>query len=302
MFSLALLFFALSPSFAHAECKALRLHQFDGSHDFRQEEAPSIELRVRGNGDCDFFLTVDNGGASSYQRRVLKRDGGDGEAPLSVCLDQACTRHWKDFPEANSPSDVLGGSFSDRGNDEMRMFYYPRLGTGDYAPFGDYENSFTVRLYEGTVNGTRNLVDTETVRLRTRIAKRIDLSLVSTGLPFDAGATNKTLDFGLLAAGKAMGFDLLIKYNAGFRVRISSQYGGVMKHQTLASIVPYTITLNGSPVQFPGPTSPVTVSQGSGASPEAGLRLPGRVEIGSITNARAGRYEDLVVVSVSTTE
>lgn len=302
MFSLALFLLTLAPTPARADCQNLRLFQFDGSHDFRQEANPSIELRVRASGDCSFFLTIDNGGASSHQRRVLRRSGGDGEAPVSICLDQACTRHWKDFPEAVSSADVLSGAVNTRDSDEVRLFYYPRLGSGEYAPFGSYENSFTVRLYQGTVNGARVLSDTESVRLRTQIEKRIDLSLVSTGLPFDSSATNKTLDFGLLSQGKVMGFDLLVKYNAGYRVRLSSLNGGVMRHRTLESTVPYTITLNGSPVTLGGPSTPVTVSQGSGASPAAGLRLPGRVEIGSISGSRAGSYEDLITVSVSTTE
>lgn len=303
LFYLTLLGFLAAPQFARADCKSLRLRNFDGFHDFRQEPRPTIEFSVRAEDDCRYFATVDNAGASSYQTRVLRRYFGfGGELPISICLDAACTRHWKQIPEAAANADVLSGAFGNSGG-ETSLRYYPRLGTNEYPPYGDYDASFTVRLYEGAVDGSRVLRDIDTVRFSARVEKRIDVSLVSTGFPFDSTATSKTLDFGILSAGKEMGFDVLVKYNAGYRLRLSSENNGVMKHTGAEATLPYTLYLNNSPVALSGSRgAPVEVSQGSGLSAAAGLRFPGRVRIGSFGTARAGTYEDRLTLTVSTNE
>jgi spore coat protein U-like protein len=292
-----------APGLSRADCNNLRFSSFDGYHDFRQEPRPTIELRVRANDGCEFFATIDNGGASSYQNRVLRRFFGfGGELPVSICLDAACTRHWKQIPEATSQADVLAGAFTGNGGETV-IRYYPRLGTNEYPPYGDYDAIFTVRLYEGSVEGARALRDIDSVRFSARVEKRIDVSLVSTGFPFDSGATNKTLDFGLLSPGKEMGFDVLLKYNAGYRLRLASENNGVMKHVSGDSTLPYTLSLNNAPISLANSRGGgVEVSTGAGLSPAAGLRFPGRVRIGSFTNARAGSYEDRLTLTVSTNE
>jgi len=298
-----LLGFILGSSPARADCNNLRLTNFDGYHDFRQDPRPTVEFRVRSNDECRFFVTIDNGGAASYQTRVLRRFFGIlGELPMSVCLDAACTRHWKQIPEATSTADVLNGSFGNSGG-ETTLRYYPRLSENDYPPYGDYDALFTVRLYEGSVEGSRTLRAIDTVRFTARVEKKVDVSLVSTGFPFDSSATNKTLDFGLLAVGKEMGFDLLLKYNAGYRLRIASENNGVMKHTSAAATLPYTLFLNNVAVSLANSKGGgVEIATGSGSSAAAGLRFPGRVRIGSFSNARAGNYEDQLTLSVSTNE
>lgn len=298
---LALAPFAV-PLSARADCSNLRLQQVDGYHDFRQDPRPTMEFRVRANDDCQFFVTIDNGGAASYQTRVLRRSSGFGELPVSLCLDAACTRHWKQIPEATSSADVLTGSTNSASN-EVLMRYYPRLSSNEYPPYGDYDGSFTMRLYEGSVEGSRSLRATDSVRFTARVEKRIDLSLVSTGFPFDSSATSKTLDFGLLSAGKEMGFDVLLKFNAGYRLRLSSANNGVMKHASAENTLPYTLYLNNAPVSLRNSGGGgVEFSTGAGSSPPAGMRFPGRVQIGSISNARAGSFEDQLTLSVSTNE
>lgn len=295
-----LLALILFPIQANAICLTLNLQRLDGTVDFRQEPTPTENFYVQALGSCNYFVTIDNAGAASYATRVLKKSGG-AEVPISVCTDSACNRHWKNYPEITSAADILSGTFRLSILQTQAFSYYPRMGSADYQPYGDYESNFTVRLYEGDFNGTRTLRDTENVRIRTTILKQIDLSLVSTGAPFDSAATAKTLDFGLLAAGKEMGFDLVIKYNAGYRLRLSSTNSGALKNGS--SSVPYTLYISNSPVTLSGSaSSPVTVSQGSGTSAAAGLRFAGRVAIGSLGNAPAGTYQDTVTLTVSTNE
>jgi hypothetical protein len=145
-----------------------------------------------------------------------------------MCRDAACNSILKHTPEASSNNDVLVGSFPRGGSDEIDFLFYPRMSAADYLPFGRYEDNFTLRLYEGSVTGSRSLEDSDSFRLRQELSKRIDLSVVNSGQPFDPHAKSKWIDFGNLTTGEQFGFDLVIKYNAGYRVRISSQNNGTL--------------------------------------------------------------------------
>ncbi|RYY71342.1 MAG: hypothetical protein EOO13_03530, partial [Chitinophagaceae bacterium] len=87
----------------------------------------------------------------------------------------------------NSP----GGGGNDWAIDDIKVSHCGPSLVMNYNPevVGCKENAFPVTLID-------------TVRFTARVEKKVDVSLVSTGFPFDSSATNKTLDFGLLAVGK----------------------------------------------------------------------------------------------------
>jgi hypothetical protein len=296
------LFLFLLGAQASAGCNNLRIDQLDNV-DFTTNLYPTETFRVRrsGNGGCNFFLTVDNGGAGSYTSRRLSHSDYMGFIPVQICADAACSVVLKHFPEATSAADVLAGSFPNGHNPQENYFSFrPRLGTADYQRYGRYEANFNMRLYEGTVTGSHSQEDIEDFRLRYDMSKRIDLSIVSTGAAFDPSSTSKTLNFGNLSTGQEMGFDLVLKYNAGYLVKMSSQNGGKLKHLSQNASVPYTLTLSGNPVSLS--TIPSVVAWGIFVNPYGGLRLPGKVKIGTVGGAQAGVYQDSVTITVSTTE
>ncbi len=292
---------------AHADCQGLKIQNLDDV-DFRNNSSPTESFRVQrthGLNGCLFFVTIDNGGASSFSTRQLLHKNASDFIPVQICLDSNCSAIIKHFPEATSNSDVLFGSFPDNiptpGGIDLTI--YPRAAKVTYEKHGDYESSYTVRLYQGSITKSPELMDTETFRLKHRLEKKIDLSIVNTGSPFDPSSTSKTIHFGTLSTGQQTTFDLLLKYNAGYRVRISSQNNGKLSHSSLPSYVPYTLTLNGSEIYLGGSANnPVLISQGSGVSPPAGLRLAGGFRIGKVEEAKAGNYQDVLTVTVSTLE
>lgn len=288
----------LLPLTAQAACDDLRIQNLQ-SVDFTSNPSPTEDFRVRqdDNGACQFFVTVDNGGASSSQTRKLYHDNRVDTVPVQICIDSACTTVIKPVQEATSNADVISGSFSQGGDNDTTFVFRPRLGQTDYDRYGDYEANFTMRLYSGTLTGSHSLHDTESFRLRYRMNKRIDLSLVSSGAPFDLGSTSKTMNFGTLSSGQQMDFDLVIKTNAGYRVRLESQNRGKLIFRT--SSVPYTLSLGGGVVALDGE---VIVAQGGGVSGNNGYRLPGRITISALGDAQAGTYTDAVTIRVSTTE
>src|SRR5690606_20724438 len=114
---------------------------------------------------------------------------------------------------------------------------------------------------------------------------------------------SENMNFGTLTAGAAQSADLVIKYNAGYSVRMSSANEGRLKHASLSDTVPYTLQLGGLPVNLLGSnSSPVLVTSGTGVSPPNGHSFGLQATIGAIGSARAGSYSDVVTVTVATTE
>lgn len=288
----------LLPLWAQAECDDLRIQNLQNV-DFTNNGSPNEDFRVRqnGRGSCRFFVTVDNGGASSAQNRRLYHSNRMDSLPVQICIDSSCSSVIKPIQEAASSSDVIIGSFSQGGDNDAGFVFRPRLGPSNYERHGDYETNFTMRLYSGTLTGSHSLEDTESFRLRYRMNKRIDLSLVNPGAPFDPSSTSKTMNFGTLKQGQRLDFDLVIKTNAGYRVRMESQNRGKLVYR--GSSVPYSLSLANAAVSL---STEATVSQGGGASGSGGYRLPGRITISSIGDAQAGTYTDAVTIRVSTTE
>lgn len=296
--------FLLGSLVSYADCNNLRIRDLDDIQ-FTSNPAPSESFAVRraGNGGCSFFLTLDNGQGSSYTDRNLRN--GIHLLPVQVYSDSSLQQIIKNLPEVSSPSDILIGSFPDgtTSPQEVNLFLYPRLSNVDYQRFGDYEDEFVLKLYQGTYNGTYTLEDSDSIRLRYRVEKKIDLSIVNTGAPFDLSSTTKTLNFGTLTSGEQLGFDLVVKFNAGYRIRISSENNGNLKRVGFSNLISYTLQMNGSPLSLAGSASnPVLLAQGTGVSGAAGLRFGGWVTIGSVTGAVPGNYSDTVTVTVSTTE
>jgi spore coat protein U-like protein len=300
---LLLLALATAPGTAFASCNTFTIDPLPNtSYSFNTGASPSLAFSIKrkgGNG-CSYFVTADYGSASSFPARAL-RHGGNA-LPMNLYLNATHTSVWKDLPDATSSSEAFTGSMSG-GTKTAAFTYYPQLGAVAYERYGGYSETFTLKLYDGTPSGTHSLRDSKTVTFHYTMARKIDLSLVPTGAAFNAGSTAQSLAFGTLAAGVSRACDLVLRYNAGYRVRVSSANQGKLKHASLADTVPYTFRLNGAAVSLAGSDlNPVTAATGTGVSPPAGLALPVSVTIGSLGSARAGSYSDVITVTVATTE
>jgi spore coat protein U-like protein len=290
-----------------ADCNNLRVNAGSSSVDLTPNTAPALNLTVQraGNHGCDFFVTVDYGGAPTYSSRRLSLGGGY-EMPVNIYRDAAHTQILKKLPDATQVSEVITGSFPDGTNNpsSQTLTYYPSLGALGYNRFGSYSDTYTFRIYNGTPgSGNPGVEDTDTLSLKYTMSRKIDLSLLATGEPFNAADTTENLNFGNLAAGAVRTFDIGLKYNAGYRVKVSSANQGKLQHTSQNDTVPYTLRVNSSAVNLTGSnTNPVQVATGSGVSPANGLILTSSVTIGALGSARAGNYSDTVTVTVSTTE
>lgn len=291
---------------AHA-CTNLNFTLQPGSFDLTGNASPTLVARVTANttsAGCTFFLTFDYGASSSYSTRALRRSGGF-QWPFQI--HQASTLDvLKTLADAVSNSDILVGSFSQSpGTQQLNLSYRVFLDQANlYRRFGNYDDDVTVSLYRGTLSSS-TFVRTRNLSLEYSAPKKIDLSIVDPSSAFNLSDTTQLMDFGSsMQAGDVANADLLVKYNAGYRIRLSSLRDGVLRRTTAPfNTIGYTFRFNGNVISLAGSSgSPTTVETGSGVSPVDGLRRTLQATVGSIAGKAPGLYEDVITITVQSTE
>ena len=284
---------------AEAVCPTMSLSSVNSYVSLNANNFVPLEIKVtKGSGNCgNFFVVIDNGGASSYSTRSIQSNSQN--YPIQFYKDVARNQILKSEFEA-TPSEVLLGSFAG-GNTDFNSVYYAYVDatSNQNLGAGNYNRNFMLKLYEGNFND-RILRDTQVVQFSFTQYKSIDVSLVSTGSAFNFTDTTQNIDFDKLSEGATRGFDIVLLYNAGYTVSISSNNDGKMKHSSKKKFVPYSLTVDGIPVAL---TSTATVvKSAAGLSAPNGTRLPVIVKIGSLANTTPGTYTDTIMVNVSSVE
>jgi spore coat protein U-like protein len=288
-------------SYAKIGCNGL---DFQTASNVNLTSNPSQQLilkvsRNNTNHGCDYFFTFSRGSSSSYASRTMVK--GSDEVPYQLYRTFPYSDVLKDLGDAVSNSDVIANTFpDDAGSQQNIESFRATLGTVTYPPVGFYMDSVVIRLYEGTLS-SYVLRSSTTVLFQYSATRSIDLSLVASGAAFDQNSTSRTLDFGEMYPGETMGFDIVLKTNAGYSISMQSQNGGAMRHVSVSNgQVPYAMSVGGATVSL-GSGSP-NVKSGSGASPSDGIRIPVRVSVGELSNSVSGNYRDVITIAVQTTE
>lgn len=263
--------------------------------------------RITTNGytsvDCPFVIYASNGDnptATSAATRSLRN--GSVYVPFQIYSDSGKTQIIKSRTEATSAGDALVGTLPN-GQNSMTIYYYPAvLNAQTYKP-GNYLNDFVFSIYCGSYPGNtcQNNPATRSVRYNYKEDERAELSLVDTGGSFVGTDVTQSMDFGNLVANAQQACDVLVSYNSGYTLSMSSPNSGRLKHSTGNYYVNYTLRLNGNIVTLT--SSPDIKSQSASTtdtSPTGGLRLPLTVTIGSVVGAQPGSYSDVVTISVAT--
>jgi len=287
---------------AGAACGSLTLSNLaNPTYSFNTSTTPSLNLTAtKSHGSCSYFYTISYGSSTSYTNRKISQ--GSYTIPVNFYSDAAHSKVVRDLPDVTGNNDVISGNLSG-GSSSDTLTYYPVMGaSATYNRFGLYSDTYTISLYEGTTSSS-TFRNSKTVTFNYTMPKVIDLSLVASGGAFNIVDTSETLSFGTLVTGAARSFDIVLKYNAGYTVKLSSANQGHLKHATLADLVPYSISVNSVTANLVGSNiTPVSVVSGTGVSASAGLSLPSTVTIGSLGTARAGNYSDVITVTVVSSE
>lgn len=294
---------ALSFSVSADECTNMQLQPTNTVYNFTSGYTvnPSVVVKANTNpGGCNFFLTVSYGGGGSFANRRLFFAGNPW--PVRITKDSAGTNHLKTLAQATSNNDIVPGvlpAFSGSDTQVTVNFWAELLNVYASRPAGYYADSFVVSLYKGTL-ASNSLQGTFNLTLGVNAVKTVDISIVPTGGSFNLADTTEVLNFGQLLQGTTRSADVILKYNAGYILKASSLNNSRLKHATLNSYVPYTITFAGSTVNLTNSAvTPVTINQGTGTSPANGTIYNTVVTIGNFpSNQSNGSYADTITLTV----
>lgn len=291
-------------AWAKKGCNNLQMQLFPAAYDLAGNTAPTFTVRVsrnNPNNGCDFFISFDYGTASAASARHLEGSSGGGTIPVQLYKNAGRTQILKRRQDATSASDIITGTFPDNsGPTFIDINYYATLDTAQYSRFGFYSQTFTATLHDGILSDYDQRAS-QGLTLTTNQQKKIDLSLVETGGAFNSADTTQTMDFGNISTGDVRNCDLVINYNAGYQLTITSANSGRIKHAALADTIAYTFELNSSVISLASGSS--TRPPMNGVSPAGGLRLPIKVTVtGSLAGKSSGLYKDTVTLSVVSTE
>lgn len=282
-------------------CKGLSFELQTALIDLNLDPAPPLQMTVTrtGNGTCEFFLVIDGPSTSRFLTH-----GGD-TYPIQMYTNPGHTNVWMSLTEGPTAVNVISGNFSGN-NSSIFLTYYPRFVPNASKPNGPYTGGFSITLYQDGLSyyDPAQSPQSKNVNFKYTQEPFIDIALVDTGAPFVVGDRNQALNFGNLVTGAMLGCDVILQHNAGYRLSMSSANGGQLKNTngalTSFNLVPYSLTLNGSPITLTSLPQEVNSSTNL-QSPEAGTRLPVSVTIGNLIVAKPlpGTYSDVVTISVS---
>lgn len=272
---------------------------------------PSVDFTIRRRNpsvECNYWVGFSRGQAATYDRRLFS---GSEQLDYEVFKTQSSSPlNLKSYPDAVSLGEVYTGRF-DRGgtNPNQQTFTTrPQMIPPLPGPFnlkrpGNYSDTLQIRVFEGTFppSGAPLEVANAMQSYSYNVPPLSIVSLLDTGAPYtEPPMTLKTINFGTLTSGKLMSFDMVLLYNSGYRVKLTSQHGSRMKHDTRSTYVPYTMALNGVPATL-NAGQPVQVLSGAGVSPSAptGLRVPVSVTVGTVAGSFAGTYGDSITIEVT---
>lgn len=284
-----------------AACSDMQLRPVGTAYHFSSSLIvnPSVLVTaITKDGGCDFFLTVGYGVAMSYLTRRLVN--GVVEWPVIISKDAAGSHYLKKIDLASSSNDIVTGTLPPANySASVWVNFWAQLFSASGRAAGNYSDSFVVTLYKGTL-ANHTLVGSYTLSLYMNVAKEVDISIVPTGSTFNIADTTEDINFGVLEQGATRTADVILKYNAGYRLTASSANNSRLKHATQNTFVPYTINFAGSAVNLTSSANaPVQIRQGSGVSPGSGLIFHTAVTIGTLpANQTNGSYTDTITLTV----
>lgn len=255
------------------------------SYDPFQGTSESVTFTVEavngGSDPCTVALAVASSGNSNTRyfrkgaerlRYVVETTGGD------------------DYP--NEIDEPRGSHTIDGGAGKKKTITLKvKVPAGLIAPAGSYTDTMTLRLYRK--NGPQLGAD-RTVNAGALVEARAQVNIAGASSSWGAWSVDE-LDFDTLTQGETRSARVQVRATTGVTIKVDSQNDGVMKHTVLGSAsVPYQLKLNGNALSLGGVAEvnvapPISLDGGS---------YPMVVTVGDVSGRPAGRYKDLLIVTV----
>lgn len=170
-----------------------------------------------------------------------------------------------------------------------------RLEPGAFPPPGRYGEELVFRLRD---RATGRLLDDELwTRLEVDVVPRAQVNVAGSRGRYGSTPSLDIIDFGELATGLEREVFVQIRANNAYDLTVESENQWRLRHTGRPGLpaIPYTVTLDG---RTTGAAGPLRMQRPRPRS-AAGEVLPMRVRIGEVEGRLAGRYRDVVHVSVT---
>lgn len=290
---------------SHA-CSGLALSELPTEVNLNSNISPRIDFKVVRstlNSSCTFRLGIDKGNTVDYNQRKLFNQT-DNSKTLEFFLSKRndMSAILKDPLDTNNKREYIQGKFK-VANNPKKLFsnkkFFAEVILDPNSQSGIYQDTYYIKLY--LVSGSQLIeIESRPIIFTYEVPTNVSLSLVNTNAPYDETDTTQNVDFGTLTEGEVQSFDVVIEATSGYTLSISSDNSGKLKHTTSPhanSTIDYIFRANGQP--FTLTTNPVVISNGTGASPTGGFRIPLSFTIGNVNNKLSGTYEDRLTIKVT---
>jgi|GEM_PF-7128308 len=199
--------------------------------DMTNDSNTLVTLEVKRTQDtitCEYVIGITKGSSQNgTYNRFIQRN----QVPIPLRFwDENMTQLLFDYPDATPPSNLIVGSFSVSGGakkqeETMRL----DLGPVPYnIQSGRYFNNFHAQLWTRAVGSTGNfnLANNDNFEVRYDLSKSLDISLVSTGAPFNLVDTSESVDFGEISQNETRSFDIMVGNNTAYSYSLNSTNNG----------------------------------------------------------------------------
>ncbi|KCZ93361.1 hypothetical protein HJO_05880 [Hyphomonas johnsonii MHS-2] len=263
---------------------------YDGLDSTRFETRFSVQLTNKSDGPCR--------GRLSFQHPTgqagLELDGNE----LAYSLSQSNSRtsvldiETNNTAPANAIPIFLGPN--QRASRSFSLSIPPR----QLRPSGVYTEAVLVRLFDDETNES---VAETTALLAANVRPQASILVydgpLARGAITSGGSQHRIVDLGNLEEGDEASVNLLVQSNDGFDVIVNSHNAGYLVHDVFGADqrIAYSAFLDRHALHLSGGDIRIA---GKGPTAISGSVMNFRVRIGKVGTARAGRYEDLITISV----
>jgi len=267
---------------------------YDPLSDRIGEQREDVTVRLV-SGACDFALGASPGQSAGATRHMTQ---GASRLAYEIHTDRNRGRPLRDADSGGTDS-LLLGQFGKK--DEVDVEVNLVVPEGQMVAAGAYADTVIFTAYELVAGVPGRVLDTRAVQVAATVSAVAGFEVVIEGArkTLHSGMLGK-LDFGEIAEGQRMGFELEVRGNLGYDIEVGSENGGVLAGQGHAkgASIPYQLYLDGRSLSL---AQPARVQESPATDFGRALNTHRfEVEIGRLGNAVAGKYRDDVTLTVIT--
>ncbi len=272
------------------------LHYQTYSSDSSFSQTFQFSVARNGQGDIDFFVTVDGGLSNSFQPRYAV--SGTNRIEYYIYDNLTARNVLKSGAGVSAPNVIIGG-FNDPTSwyETTTASYSIYVPAGQFLPLGEYRDTLTFTLYTGSpANYNPSSAVSLTVPVVLATSRYLGVRLTSPGGTYASGSQAYTLNFGNLWQGLTKELDMVVSSTIYFDIAFGSSRGGNLGLEGGSDLVPYTLRIDGDPVDLSSGWTYALEDEEPTIGGQRSYRI--EVEIGDVTGHDAGTYRDRITVSV----